>query len=45
MVKHNRDIDFEKIMIYPKNYDKKTRKKLDSYLKKLGIKFEYEQYA
>lgn len=44
MVKHS-DIDFEKIMIYPKNYDRKTREKLSKQLKKLGIRFEYEQYA
>lgn len=45
MISKNSEVDFDKIMIYPNDYDKRTKKKLLKELKKLGIRFEYEQYA
>ncbi|MEM4160964.1 MAG: hypothetical protein QW531_03185 [Thermoplasmata archaeon] len=35
---------FEKIVIYPRDYDEKRMKELYSMLEKLGISFEYEDY-
>lgn len=43
--KENADMDYEEIIIYPKDYDIKIRKKLLNALKKLGVRFEYEYYS
>lgn len=34
------DLDFERIVIYPRDLDAKTRHRLYSMLRKLGIRFE-----
>ncbi len=43
-MKEEEKMDYEKIEIYPNDYDKKTRKKLYHLLRTLGIRFEYEHY-
>ena len=41
----NTELDFEKIVIYPEDYDSSTRHKLYLALKKLGVHFSYEYYG
>jgi hypothetical protein len=38
-------LDYEKITIYPGDYDGKVRQKLYETLTALGVRFDYEQYA
>ena len=38
------ELDYEKISIYPHDYDTKIRHKLYEILNKLGITIDYEQY-
>lgn len=42
--KYKGELDYEKIVIYPYEYDKSIRQKLYKTLKKLGICIECEQY-
>ena len=37
--------DYERIVIYPEDYDIGTRQKLYSLLGKLGVRFMYEHYS
>jgi hypothetical protein len=39
------EMDYEKITIYPLDYDADKRKKLHAQLKKLGINFSYENWC
>lgn len=39
------EMDYDKIVIYPCDYDGATRKKLAARLRELGVRFDYEQYA
>ena len=38
-------IDYDKIVIYPCDYDGTTRQRLYERLRELGVRFDYEQYA
>jgi hypothetical protein len=38
-------LDYEKITIYPRDYDGSVRQQLYEALKALGVRFDYEQYA
>ncbi|MFH0816014.1 MAG: hypothetical protein V1934_04280 [Methanobacteriota archaeon] len=38
-------LDYEKITIYPRDYDGSVRQKLYEALTALGVRFDYEQYA
>lgn len=38
------EMDYEKITIYPFDYDAEKRQELHTQLKKLGIKFNYENW-
>ena len=38
------ELDYEKIIIYPYDYDAEIREKLHAQLKKLGIHFNYENW-
>ena len=38
-------MDYDKIVIYPCDYDGGTRQKLYEKLRELGVRFDYEQYA
>ncbi|MDD4307418.1 MAG: hypothetical protein PHU53_01245 [Thermoplasmata archaeon] len=38
------EMDYEKITIYPFDYDAEKRQELHTLLKKLGIKFNYENW-
>ena len=39
------EMDYEKITIYPLDYEPEKRKKLHAQLKKLGINFSYENWC
>ena len=39
------EMDYEKIIIYPYDYDVEKRRKLHKQLKKLGINFHYENWC
>ena len=39
------EMDYEKITIYPFDYDAEKRRKLHAQLKKLGIRFSYENWC
>jgi len=41
--KDNKDLDYEKIAIYPFDYDTELRRKLPQYISDLVIRFYYEQ--
>lgn len=41
---HKTEMDYEKIIIYPFDYDAEKREQLHTQLKKLGIKFSYENW-
>jgi len=38
------DLEYERIVIYPLDYDRNKRRKLRQLLKELGIRYEYEYY-
>ena len=38
------DLGYERIVIYPLDYDRNKRRKLRQLLKELGIRYEYEYY-
>jgi len=40
----DQDLDYEKITIYPYDYDQRTRKQLRKLLTKLGVRIAYERY-
>ena len=41
----SQDLDLDEIIIYPRDYNIKIRKKLLNALRKLGVSFEYENYS
>jgi hypothetical protein len=43
-VQKKTEMDYEKITIYPFDYDAEKREQLHTQLKKLGIKFSYENW-
>ena len=45
MTQERTELDYEKIIIYPLDYDAEKRKKLHAQLKKLGINFSYENWC
>jgi len=44
MASAHTELDYEKIILNPPDMDKRTRAKLFSVLRDLGVHFEYEQY-
>jgi hypothetical protein len=38
-------LDYERITIYPGDYDGRVRQQLYETLKALGVRFDYEQYS
>lgn len=42
---YRKEMDFEKIVIYPEDYDEKTRKRLYDQMRALGVTFFYEKYS
>jgi hypothetical protein len=44
-MKNKTHLDYDKITIYPGDYDGAVRQQLYDTLKALGVRFDYEQYA
>jgi hypothetical protein len=45
MEKRESQLDYDRIVIYPCDYDNGVRQQLYETLKALGVRFDYEQYA